>query len=203
LEDQAAAGLLMWVPGSLVFLLPLFGIGVQLMAGGKSIRAAHAALNPSLKRKRSQPSLTLQARIELPLVGQTAPASFDALRLTLLGRFLRWRHARLALQLPLLALAGVLIWDGLRGPQVGSMNLAGVLPWIHWRGVLILGLLAAGNVFCMACPFTLPRSLARRWRPQGRPWPGWLRSKWLAVGLICLFLWSYDAVAIWYSTVLA
>src|SRR5262249_10459803 len=43
LEDQAAAGLLMWVPGSLVFLLPLFGIGVQLMAGGRSVRAAHAA----------------------------------------------------------------------------------------------------------------------------------------------------------------
>ena len=34
------------------------------------------------------------------------------------------------------------------------MNLAGVLPWIHWRGLLVLGLLVAGNVFCMACPFT-------------------------------------------------
>ena len=45
------------------------------------------------------------------------------------------------------------------------MNLAGVLPWIHWRGLLILGLLAAGNVFCMACPFLLPRTLARRWLP--------------------------------------
>ena len=66
------------------------------------------------------------------------------------------------------------------------MNLAGVLPWIHWRGLLILGLLVAGNVFCMACPFTLPRTLARRWFPAGRPWPRWLRSKWLAVGLIGL-----------------
>ena len=45
-------------------------------------------------------------------------------------------------------------YDGLRGPQVGAMNLAGVLPWIHWRGFVVLGLLAAGNVFCMACPFT-------------------------------------------------
>ena len=61
------------------------------------------------------------------------------------------------------------------------MNLAGVLPWIHWRGLLILGLLVAGNFFCMACPFTLPRTLARRWLPAGRPWPRWLRSKWLAV----------------------
>ena len=74
-----------------------------------------------------------------------------------LGKFLRWRHARLALQLPLGALAGILIYDGLRGPQVASMNLAGVLPWIHWRGIVILGLSVAGNVSCMACPFTLPR----------------------------------------------
>ena len=79
-------------------------------------------------------------------------------------------------------LAAIVIFDGLRGPQLSPMNLAGVLPWIHWRGLLILGLLVAGNVFCMACPFTLPRTLARRWLPGGRPWPRWLRSKWLAVG---------------------
>ena len=47
------------------------------------------------------------------------------------------------------------------------MNLAGVLPWIHWRGLIVLGLLVAGNVFCMACPFMLPRTLARRWLPAG------------------------------------
>ncbi|HTU90122.1 MAG TPA: cytochrome c oxidase assembly protein, partial [Gemmataceae bacterium] len=193
LEDQAAAGVLMWVPGSLAFLLPLFAIGVQLMAG-----------HPSLKRKRRQPSLTLQARMEnhrtpLPLVGQSTPAPFDALRLPMLGRFLRWRHARTVLQLPLFALAGVLIWDGLRGPQVGSMNLAGVLPWIHWRGVLIVSLLAVGNVFCMACPFTLPRTLARRWLPAGRTWPRRLRSKWPAVLLLVLFLWAYEAFALWGS----
>ncbi len=117
----------------------------------------------------------------------------------MLGRFLRWRYARIALQLPLLTLAGVLIWDGLRGPQVGSMNLAGVLPWIHWRGILIVALLATGNVFCMACPFTLPRTLARRWLPVGRLWPRRLRNKWPAVLLIVLFLWAYEAFALWDS----
>ena len=64
------------------------------------------------------------------------------------------------------------------------MNLAGVLPWIHWRGLVVLGLLAAGNVFCMACPFMVPRTLARRWLPQGLSWPRWLRNKWLAVVLL-------------------
>jgi hypothetical protein len=92
------------------------------------------------------------------------------------------------MQAPLGALAGVLIFDGLRGPQAGAMNLAGVLPWIHWRGMLILGFLVAGNFFCTACPFLLPRTLARRWLPTGRHWPPWLRSKWLSVILIVLFM---------------
>jgi hypothetical protein len=119
------------------------------------------------------------------------------LRVPLLGRFLKWRHARLCLQLPLLLLAAVMIYDGLRGPPVGAMNLAGVLPWIHWRGLVILGLLVAGNVFCTACPFMLPRTLARRLLPAGWTWPRWLRGKWLAVLLIVAFLWAYEALALW------
>ncbi len=97
------------------------------------------------------------------------------------------------------ALAGVLIYDGLRGPQVGAMNLAGVLPWIHWRGLLILCLLVAGNFFCTACPFLLPRTLARRWLPKGRHWPRWLGSKWLSIVLIVLFFWAYEAFSLWDS----
>jgi polyferredoxin len=127
------------------------------------------------------------------------PPGFDLLRVPILGRFLRWRHARILLQSTLALLAAVLIYDGLCGPQVGPMNLAGVLPWIHWRGLLILGLLAAGNFFCLACPFLLPRTLARRFLPEGRAWPRWLRSKWLAVFLLGLFLWAYEAFSLWDS----
>jgi cytochrome c oxidase assembly factor CtaG len=200
LEDQSAAGVLMWVPGSLAFLVPLFGIGVGLLSGRSDDKVA-----------RWQGGKVTSTRIPLPLAApSSAPvtlspchpvtlSSFDLLRVPLLGRFLRWRHARLALQLPLGALAGVLILDGLRGPQVGAMNLAGVLPWIHWRGLLILCLLAAGNFFCLACPFLLPRTLARRWLPAGRSWPRRLRSKWLAVALLVLFLWAYEAFSLWDS----
>jgi polyferredoxin len=96
-------------------------------------------------------------------------------------------------------LAGLIVYDGFRGPQIGSMNLAGVLPWIHWRGLVVLGLLVTGNVACMACPFLVPRTLARRWLPQGRNWPRRLRTKWLAVVLLALFLWAYEAFALWDS----
>ncbi len=190
LDDQAAAGVLMWVPGSIAFLVPLFAIGARLLYG----RGTSAASRPKT------------VPVSLPLLQSLPPANFralslgfDLLRVPLIGRFLQWRHARLAMQAPLGALAGVLIFDGLRGPQVGAMNLAGVLPWIHWRGLLIVCLLTAGNFFCTACPFLLPRTLARRWLPKGRHWPRRLRSKWLAVVLIVLFLWAYEAFSLWDS----
>jgi cytochrome c oxidase assembly factor CtaG len=195
-EDQSAAGALMWVPGSAAFLLPLVGIGIRLLSGeSPGRRTQHSALSTP------PPGTPKGGRIALPLVTphRAARAGFDLLRVPLLGRFLKWRHARLCLQLPLLLLAAVMIYDGLRGPQAGPMNLAGVLPWIHWRGLVIIGLLVAGNVFCTACPFLLPRTLARRWLPAGRGWPRRLRSKWLAVLLLGLFLWAYEAFALWES----
>ena len=210
LEDQSGAGVLMWVPGSLVFLLPLFVIGFRLLYGQEpDVRSQWAGVRAGSVAKGWGSGGTRGSstgRITLPLI-HSSPTheyrsrnpGFDLLRVPLLGRFLKWRHARPAMQLPLAALAGVLILDGLRGPQVGPMNLAGVLPWIHWRGLLILSLLAAGNVFCMACPFLVPRTLARRWLPEGRSWPRWLRSKWLAVVLLLLFLWAYEAFSLWDS----
>jgi cytochrome c oxidase assembly factor CtaG/ferredoxin len=177
LEDQAAAGVLMWVPGSLAYLVPLFVIGVGL-------------LYPPAKRA--------ARRVSLPVLGG-APRQerFNFLKLPFLGRFLRWRHARLAMQVPLLLLAAAVIADGLLGPDVAPLSLAGVLPWIHWRGLVVLGLLIAGNVFCMGCPFLLPRTLARRLLPAGRSWPRWLRNKWPSVVLLALFLWAYEALALW------
>jgi cytochrome c oxidase assembly factor CtaG/ferredoxin len=206
LDDQVAAGVVMWVPGSAAFLLPLFGIGVQLLSGEGTRIRSRGDVRPQSSGAGRQGTGPSPGRISLALVSSSrtpehrpTTSGFDFLRLPLLGRFLKWRHARLCLQLPLLLLAVAVIYDGLHGPQVGAMNLAGVLPWIHWRGLLILGLLAIGNVFCMACPFTVPRTLARRWLPQGWSWPRWLRSKWLAVALLALFLWAYEVFSLWDS----
>jgi hypothetical protein len=49
----------------------------------------------------------------------------------------------------------------------------------------------------MACPLVLPRALASRWLPPGARWPRWLRNKWPAVALLALFLWAYEAFALW------
>jgi cytochrome c oxidase assembly factor CtaG len=206
-DDQSAAGVVMWVPGSVAFLVPLFGIGVELLSGrGASARSQRSEIGGQRSGAGGRGTRPLAGRISLPVVDlhltsnlRTATSGFDLLRLPLLGRFLKWRHARICLQVPLLLLAGLIVYDGLRGPAIGAMNLAGVLPWVHWRGLVVLGLLSVGNIFCMACPFMLPRTFARRWLPQGQNWPRWLRSKWLAVLLLACFLWAYEAFALWDS----
>jgi hypothetical protein len=115
------------------------------------------------------------------------------------SRFLRWRHARTAMQLPLFAVAVAMVAHGLFGPQLAPRNLATLLTWVHYRGALVLVLLAAGNLFCMACPFMLPRTLARRFFKPVRRWPRWLRSKWLALGLFVLILYTYELFDLWSS----
>ena len=198
LADQATAGVLMWVPGSLTYLLPLFAIGVRLLCGGESaVRSQESGI-------RSQESVA-PARIPLPvLVASSSPRrsqapGFDLLNVPIIGRFMKWRHARLVMQVPVVMLAVIVAYDGWWGTSVTPMNLAGVLPWIHWRGIVIVGLLVAGNAFCMACPFMLPRTLGRRWLPARWTWPRRLRNKWLAVLLLALFLWAYEAFALWDS----
>lgn len=187
LDDQMAAGVLMWVPGSIVFLVPLFVIGWSWLSG-------RDAGWSNIETKCAQAK-----RVALPMTSLQDAERLDVLQIPLVGRFLCWRHARLALQLPLLLLAAILVYDGLTGADESPLNLAGVLPWIHWRGFLIFGLAIGGNLFCLACPFMLPRMLARKFLPQPFSWPRRLRNKWLAVVLTIGFLWAYEAFALWDS----
>lgn len=123
----------------------------------------------------------------------------DLLRWPVVGRFLRWRHARMAMQLPLFAVAVTMIVHGFLGPQLAPKNLATLLTWVHYRGVLVIALLVAGNLFCMACPFMLPRELARRVFKPVRHWPRPLRGKWLAITLFVLVLFAYELFDLWGS----
>ena len=194
LADQAIAGVFMWVPGSVAYLLPLFAIGLRLLFGENERVASASGGRESPARPSGRIPLTV-------LAGSPAPTGrFDLLRVPLLGHFLRWRYSRQTLQIPMLLLAIAVVIDGFTGPDVAAMNLAGVLPWVHWRGLLILGLLIAGNFFCTACPFMLPRTIARQFLPAGMSWPRRLRGKWLAIGLLVTFFTAYEAFALWDSS---
>jgi polyferredoxin len=106
------------------------------------------------------------------------------------------------LQSLFLLVAVLVMVDGFWGPQLAPKNMAGVLPWVHWRGFVALALLVAGNLFCMACPFMLPRRLAKRLFKANRHWPRPLRTKWLALFLLLVFLWAYEAFDLWSSPLL-
>lgn len=129
-------------------------------------------------------------------------ARLDVLKITVAGRLLTWRWGRLLLQLLLLAVAGLIIYDGFTGPQVAPENIATVAAWLHYRGLVVLALLFFGNLFCMSCPFMWPRTLARKLAGRGRRWPRALRNKWLAIGAFVLFLFAYEWFDLWASPLL-
>jgi polyferredoxin len=127
-----------------------------------------------------------------------APATgVDVLRWPWIGRFLRWRHARRSVQLVLLALAAIVIGHGFSGPDLAPQNLGSVLTWVHYRGLLVVALLAAGNIFCMGCPFVLVRDAARRIRQPRHQWPRLLRSKWAGIALLVVVLFVYEWLDLW------
>jgi ferredoxin len=177
IDDQTFAGTIMWVPGSVAFLLPAAVIAIKYLSGSNLV-----SRRPKVKIK-PQP---LEPR-----------RPFDLLRVPVLGALIGSKYFRVSMQALLFGLAILVVIDGLFGPQVGAMNLAGVLPWTHWRGFTILALLVAGNLFCMACPFTFARDLGRRIFPSTHRWPRFLRSKWLAIFLLVLFFWAYEFFDLW------
>jgi cytochrome c oxidase assembly factor CtaG len=124
---------------------------------------------------------------------------WDLLAAPLIGRIIAWPYFRRTTQAIMLLVGTAVVADGLLGPPMSPMNLAGVLPWTYWRGFAVIALLAAGNLFCMACPFMLPRDLGRRLLPARWRWPRQLRSKWLAVAILLTYLWAYEAFSLWNS----
>ncbi|HEX7121822.1 MAG TPA: hypothetical protein VF178_05570 [Gemmatimonadaceae bacterium] len=121
----------------------------------------------------------------------------DVLRWPIVGALLRRRRVRTAAQIALLLVALVIVLHGLFGPQLAPKNLATVLTWIHYRGLLIGALLALGNVFCGTCPMILVRDMSRRLHHPVRHWPRWLGRKWTGLGLFVAVLFSYELFDLW------
>jgi cytochrome c oxidase assembly factor CtaG len=167
-EDQTLAGLIMWVPGSIIYLVPALAIAISLLSSDRFARP-HAVV-----RVKPRP-----LRQPLPIVKFRRPA-----------------------QVLMLLLAIAVMADGFFGAQIAPLNLAGVLPWIHWRALSLLALLVVGNLFCMACPFTFVRDFGRKFLPARLRWPRWLRTKWLSAALLIVYLWAYEAFGLWNSPTL-
>ncbi len=121
----------------------------------------------------------------------------DLLQWPAVGPFLRWRHARTVLQLALLLAAALVVVDGLYGASLDPTTFTTVAVWTHYRGLLVLGLLAAGNLFCTGCPFVLARDGARRLHAPRLTLPRRLRTKWLGIALFAAVLFSYELYGLW------
>ena len=202
LSDQSCAGVIMWVPGSLVFLIPAALIAIRYLSPGHLlVRPQKARPNPDF----SLPLLTSQSAAVASVTpfhhwkprSAVPKKGFDLLSVPVVGAFLRAQSGRRLMQAALLVIAIAVIVDGLFGSQISSMNLAGVLPWTYWRAFVVVALLAAGNFFCMACPFMLVRELGRRLGLQQHTWPQALRSKWFGIVLLVLFFWCYEVFGLW------
>ena len=194
LDDQVIAGTIMWVPGSIIFLVPAAIIAIQFLSPKSNFQFAHGA--------QPTPSPEGELAILLRKVGLGPHPSrklLDLFRVPMIGRALRSKAFRRGMQVVMLILAIAVLLDGFLGPPVGAMNLAGVLPWTHWRGFTVIALLFAGNLFCMVCPFMLVRDFGRRWLPAKWTWPRSLRNKWLAALLLALYFWAYEAFSLWNS----
>lgn len=125
------------------------------------------------------------------------PSRFDLLHVPVVGPLLRWRWARIVLQAPLLLVSVIMALHAFLGPDFAPKNLATLLTWVHFRGLVVLALLLGGNFFCMACPFMLPRELARRIGLARWNWPRALRHKGVAIGLFVAVLFVYEWRALW------
>jgi ferredoxin len=121
----------------------------------------------------------------------------DVLVWPVIGPVLRWRHLRTTLQLTALAVSAAMVLHGLAGPLIAPRNLATVLTWVHYRGFLVIALLAAGNFFCTGCPFVLVRDAARRAHAPSRAWPARLRRKWMGIALFAAVLFTYELFDLW------
>jgi cytochrome c oxidase assembly factor CtaG/polyferredoxin len=180
MQDQAAAGAFMWVVGSAIYWIPAIGTTLVLLS-------------------RQSPRHSLVSIGGAPAAGKVQQQGFDLLRVPVIGALLRMRYGRQMLQTVSLIVMAIVIADGFVGHPMAAMNLAGVLPWNILRALGVLALLFVGNLFCMACPFTLPRELARRFGWARLRWPHWLRMKWIGIVLMAVFFFGYERFAWWNS----
>ncbi|MAI80755.1 MAG: hypothetical protein CL917_17575 [Deltaproteobacteria bacterium] len=174
-SDQNTAGAFMWIASSIPMLMAAIAIITKW-------------LSPTYAQVEAPEFSPKNQKVTYKVASSKRPGWLYSMALR------RW------VQFGLLFLAAVIVADGLLGPSTPSAeNLAGVLPWTYWRGFVVIGIVAFGNIFCAVCPFTLSRRLAALILRRPFAWPSFLKNKWLAVSIFLLYLWAYETFSLWDS----
>lgn len=108
-------------------------------------------------------------------------------------------NSKIFSQLLLLIFSILLIAEGLWGSQFAPKNLTTLFVWVHYRGLLVILLLLAGNFFCMSCPFIFLRNALRIFISPRKLWPKKLQNKWAGIVLFIAVLFAYEYWSLWSS----
>ncbi len=128
--------------------------------------------------------------------GRPTGQPLDLLSLGWLRRLWTWRALGPALQVPLLGLAGLVVYLGFTDVQDGGRNLATKLTWTIWWAGIIFTFVLAGRAWCLACPFGALNEWTARWSGAWRRLPRPFRNLWWATGLFVLLTWADEQLGV-------
>jgi ferredoxin len=127
---------------------------------------------------------------------ETPDIAFNLLDISWLSRFVRWKGFQPALQIPTLAVIGIIAFLGFFDVQDGAKNLATRLTWILWWPGIIFTFILVGRLWCVMCPFGALNEWAATLSKPDRLFPKSLRNLWLATFLFLLLTWADEQVGV-------
>jgi len=123
---------------------------------------------------------------------------FDLLAIGWIRRAFRSRIFRFALQAIVVSLFVLIVAAGLFGNQNPSLNIAPILTWTVWWGMLIILIMFAGKAWCYVCPWDALAGWTEKlsfWRKNddglslGLRWPRAVRNILIATVLFIGLTW--------------
>lgn len=126
------------------------GEGERLLrrSASSTLASPAASLTLPILRATTAPPWSSAAPLARPRTDR-----FDLLSLRSVAAALRSRAFRFALRALVAALFLVIIAAGLFGNQNPALNIAPILTWTIWWGLLIVLILFAGKAWCYVCPW--------------------------------------------------
>jgi ferredoxin len=128
--------------------------------------------------------------------GRRSSGPLNLLDVGWLRRLLTARSFPLSLQIPLLALMGVVAFLGFHDVQEGGVNFATKLTWTIWWAGIIFTFVLLGRVWCVACPFGALNEWTSRLVAPLRRLPRPFRNIWWATGLFVLLTWADEQLGV-------